>query len=343
MDANTQPDAAAPSTPAIEVPRNPEAYAKWRRTGELPQAEPDNKKPANGGNAETSEDNDSRSHDNSSDKGASASETDNNRATETKPKSKAQARLDEILADLKAAGLTPAELKTFKREQQAQAQGAKQQQAPPEKTEKPPERPKRPKFEDFDDTESYEAALDKYEDELAEFNSNRAIEKFKQTQAQQERERDLLMKLADAKQRYGDEAEAVIARAALELGQPGVPQAIEIMIDGSPVMMDLMYALGQDPELLKLCSTNPGKAIRQIALLEHQLQQKSGEAADLPERNAQGQFVSKKVSKAPPPGEDVGGTKGTPPDEVEAAVKAGDFRTFRNAENRKDLARLKGQ
>jgi hypothetical protein len=56
-----------------------------------------------------------------------------------------------------------------------------------------------------------------------------------------------------------------------------------------------------------------------------------------------GKFTpAKKVSDAPPPPREAGGTAAPPADEVETAAHANDFSRFRSASNRRDLAKRKG-
>ena len=105
---------AESSTAHFEVPRDGAAYATWRQTGKLPEAKPAQPKgesaPPKESSAEGQE---------SKEKSAPVSETGNKDQEKQKPpRDNAAARLNELLEDIKRAGFTPAELKTFKREAQ---------------------------------------------------------------------------------------------------------------------------------------------------------------------------------------------------------------------------------
>ena len=155
-----QVDVQTESSPAIEVPRDGAAYAEWRQTGKLPEAKPAQPKgesaPSKESTAEGRE---------PKEKVAPVSETGNKEQEKQKPlRDNAASRLNELLEDLRKAGLTPAELKTFKREAQKATEQVEQPKAAPEKTENPTEvkPPVKPKYEDFKTLVEYEAARAKY-------------------------------------------------------------------------------------------------------------------------------------------------------------------------------------
>ena len=106
-----QIDVQPESSPAtLEVPRDGAAYAEWRQTGKLPEAKPAQPKgesaPPKESSAEGRE---------PKEKVAPASEAGNKEQEKPKPpRDNAASRLNELLEDLRKAGLTPAELKTFK-------------------------------------------------------------------------------------------------------------------------------------------------------------------------------------------------------------------------------------
>jgi hypothetical protein len=356
MDANLQAGQEAPSAPVVIPKEGSKEYSEWRMTGKLPDAKG---KPVKDATENTS---DSESDDKSEQKSAPASEAGKDTQEKTKSRSTAQTRLEEILADLKHAGLSPAELKTFKRE--AKAELAKES---PEQPVKPPERPKRPKqseFYDQDDPEAaYEAAMDEYESKVREFDRKETIEEIKRTSAEEKTQSELQAQLNSAKERYGDEIGSVIISTNKEiLDDPKIPLAVKAMINRSSVLIDLLRVIGSKPDELRkfidLARSDPGEAIEQIVetqrLVKEELQKisKGNDKEEKPEpeevveespRDGNGKFVSpKKITKAPPVPEEVGGNKGTPPDEADSAFKARNFEAFRAAQNRKDLARIKG-
>lgn len=355
METTTQTPAAESSTAAVmEVPTGNEAYAHWRMTGELPET-PKTEAPAaskkeSSGAAAAEE--------------AGAAETRSAPEAESQqekkaPRSNAETRLNEVLADLRRAGLSPSELKTFRRETQQAAATETQPKAapsgaqPPEHTAKPAEgseRPVKPDQSKFDTWEKYEAALDEYHEKLGEWHG----------QQQAAAKRDLDQKFADAKTRYGNEAEETIVSAARALnGDAQIAAAVKEMIGVSPVMVDVLYTLGSKPAdldaFVELARKNPAAAIRKVVLVEQLVTQelakggKSTEAAgaaetETPSRDETGKFTpAKKTSQAPPPPREASGRAAAPPDEESAALAAGDFKRYQKAANRRDLQARTGR
>jgi hypothetical protein len=350
--AESSPAAEAPVT--VEVPRDAAAYTNWRMTGELPASKPEAEaKPKAPAKKESSE-----APREGAENHAPASEAGSTQ--EKKTRSNADTRLNEILADLRRSGLTPAELKTFRRE----AQAAQTEQAKPEPTVKPPETkadpaaPKKPDAKDFKTWEEFEAAKDEYHEKLVDYRSQKAIADYQASQQQQALQRELQAKFAEAKTRYGDEAETTIVSAARAIAaDTGISAAVKSMIDGSPVATDLLYVMGSKPpefeEFLALARTNPAAAIRKVVLTESLVAEELAKAPKTAaatsgnqagDRDESGKFTpAKKVTSAPPPPREAAGRSAPPADEAERAALTGDFRTFRDAENRKDLAAKRGR
>jgi hypothetical protein len=117
-----QLDVQTESPPVIEVPRDGAAYAEWRQTGKRPEAKPTQPKGESAPPKESSAEGEEPKG-----KSAPASETGNKDQEKQKPP----------LDDLRKAGLTPAELKTFKREVKEAEKAVEQPKAAPEKTENP--------------------------------------------------------------------------------------------------------------------------------------------------------------------------------------------------------------
>lgn len=353
---------AAESSPAeaFAVPSDPTEYAEWRQTGKLPEKKP----PASAKEApkESSE---------------TVPASEPGKKKQEPKRSAAQERLDEILADLKTAGLSPAELKTFKRELKQEPKPDATQPAPtPEKTSKPAEtgRPQRPKADDpkFKTIEEYEQALDQYHEDLADFKAEQKVAQLRQEDQQRQAKAEMDAKVAAARQRYGEAAGENIKTAASAIfADKEIPGAVKALVDQSPVIADLMYVLGSKSsdlsELVALAKSDPGKAIRKIVLLEQLVTEElktpagakdqpkgevEGEKA-APGRDASGKFTApapeKKNSEAPPPPAEVSGRGTTPQDEGAQALKdheSGDgeaFRRYREAANRRDIERRRGR
>jgi SepF-like predicted cell division protein (DUF552 family) len=355
MDENTQAAAEIPSSAAeapIEIPKGKD-YASWRMTGKLPDA---SKAPASG-DAQGSENSDPDGDKPDGEKGAPDSETgkETKEPKQAKTRSNAQTRLEEVLGILKEEDLTPAKLKALKAEvtDLRTRLGKTQAIEPSEQPAKPPERPKRPKYADFEGNEdAYEAAMDKHEEDLAAWKADQAIERFKKEQADDSTRKELSEKLSEAQERYGEEAQQIITSTVGKIvGDAKIPMEIKRIINGSPVLVDLMYVMGQNPEdlqdFIETARANPDAAIRKAVMLERlvmeELTGKSDKKAKPDEKaEVKPAASSKKINNAPPPPEELGGSKGTPADEVAEAGKTGNFSLFRRTANARDLARAKG-
>ncbi len=350
---------AESSTATLEVPSDPHEYAEWRQSGKLPAAKPApaEKKPKAEASAASRES--SAAGEESTEKHAPAPEAGKEKQEQAKPRGNAETRLQEILGDLKRAGLSPAELKTFKREQQAAQQA--QPKAAPEKTEKPAglEPPKKPKPDDFDSYDKYEEARDKYYEDLADFKAQKRLDEHLQKQRMEASQREMEGKLEAARKRYGDAVDNTISTSAGAIfNDQQIPAAVKALLNDSPVLVDLLYTLGSKEEdlnaFLNLARTNPGAAIRKAVLMESLINEelagggKAAAGSGEPARDESGKFAkqqapAEKVTKAPPPPKEASGRASTPTDEVESAATANDFARFRSAANRRDMARFRGQ
>jgi hypothetical protein len=363
--AITQPEASLPSTPSVEeskpapvssrhtedirIPRpfTPE-YAKWRLSngkdiGEVAKPEPQAK-------AEAEEE-------------KTTEKPDSEPGNGPKRKGGAAERLESLLADLREAGLTPAELKNFKSQYRkagaepdtkpaAQPAEPAQQQKPAAVAQRGPEPPKRPVMADFTGKpwSDWEEANAKYFEDLADYKAAVALDRYRQEQQAAARRDADNRQLDEAAARYGDHAKAQIVDAASRIGNhPGVDTTVKALISASPVVADLLYAIGEKgiDDIVRLGVEDPAEAIRQIVLTESMVKEKLAGKTGTPTaavvRDEKGQFVSEaKKSAAPPPARDIGATRAIPEDPSDAAFRAGDFAKFRAEENRKYLQRLRG-
>lgn len=348
--ANTSP---APQA-AIEVPTESAAYAEWRITGKLPESP--SKKPPKSEAPATSR-NGSAAPEEGVEKASSASEAGEEHQQEKRSRSNAESRLNEILSDLRRAGLSPAELKSFKREfKEAEAPP----KAVPEKTVQPadPRVPKKPIADDFKTWEEYEAARDKYFEDVADYKAAKKLEDHLAQQQAEAQNKEVRAKMEDAKRRYGDEAEGTIKDTANALwNDQQIPGALKDLVGGSDVLADVLYVLGSKSEdlesFVEQARTNPAAAVRKFVLLEHLVQEelqkgKSSGEPEIPARDESGKFTktpppAKPVTSAPPPPREASGRSSAPPDEVESASKDGDFARYREAANRREIERRRGR
>jgi hypothetical protein len=173
------------------------------------------------------------------------------------PRDNAATRLTELLDDLKRAGLTPAELKTYKREAQKAAEQVEQPKAAPEKTENPTELkpPTKPKAEDFKTYEEFEAAKDKYFEDMADYKAAKKFQEFQVEQARNSAYQKVQQKLSEAATKYADDPSAVqtIQETSRTLvSDQQIPLAVKAIIDQSDVWPDIVYTLGSKLEELRV-------------------------------------------------------------------------------------------
>jgi hypothetical protein len=197
------PVESSTATTAPQVPTDEKSYREWRETGRLPGDSKPKAESAPAKQDESSEPSDSDGEH------APAPEAgkDNKQEKANKPRSNAETRLKELLDDLKRAGLSPAELKSFKK----QAQQAAEAETPkPEHTEKPAQTQgpqfgkEKPALENFDSIEQFVEALSDYKAEKREF--ERSIR-----EAQQHQQKEINDKLTAARARYGEDADTTIS------------------------------------------------------------------------------------------------------------------------------------
>jgi hypothetical protein len=348
------PDAAvaepSPAEPVLSVPKSPSEYASWRQTGKLPEKPKADPAPAKESSA---------AGEKPAEKAAPASEAGTHQEKNKPARDNAATRLNELLDDLRRAGMTPAELKVFKRE--AQKTDSAEPAKAPEQTANPAElkAPVKPKQDDYKTYDEYDAAKDKYVEDLSDYKAAKAVEAYDQRQQQRASQASVHEKMTEAKGRYGDEAVGIISATARAFtGDQQIPQAVKAILNDSRVWTDLLYTLGAKPadldSFIQLAKSDPGAAIRKAVLMEQLVQTELAKGGKKPEaggedavvRDDSGKFKKttpeKKESDAPPPPKEVSG-RGTPPaDEVERAVKTSDFAAFKRSQNAKDLARRRG-
>ena len=350
----TAPDvkpAESSPAPTFTPPTEAKAYQDWRMTGAIPEAAPE--KPAEQPKPEESA---------PSKESAPAAQPEAKQQEPQPRKGKdAEARLQSILSDLREAGLSPAQLKTFKQDwQRAQAHEPPAPAKAPEPTAKPQGdgAPQKPKLDDYQTFEEYEAAKDEYFEKVAEYKAQRRLESWVQDLHAEAQQRELAARVKAATERYGAEAEQTIRETAGALwNDQAIPDMVKTVLADSPALMDVLYTLGSDhvelSAFIDLARTNPGAAIRAAVSLEGRVGQAApAESKPEPQRDASGRFVpaaakppaEKKPTDAPPPPARELSTRGsTPADEIGSAVASGDFRTYMAAANRRDLARMRGQ
>lgn len=346
-----------PSTgQTITPPSDPEAYSKWRLTGEVAKKP---KKETSASSHHSAEAESGSEHGSAPDEAEDDAPASEPGKKQEHRKGTAESRLSQILADLKRAGLSPSELKTFKREAQ-QAPPAAQPPAQQTSVNPPPQQqPKpltEPKLEDFKTWDEFNAAQRSYADQ-------RMDSRFQEMLAQHQVQQQANQRLVEAKQRYGDEAEGQIRSAASSLfGDQSIHPVIKGVVNESPVIADLLYVMGSNADelqqFIQVARTNPGEALRRAVVLEQIVKDElskrahngdssggitpDGASNGTPERDESGRFIAAR-KEAPPPAREVSGRATAPGNEVDAAFARGDVRSYMNAANRRDIAARKGR
>lgn len=345
---------AAPSTataePTSETPVNhqevlnsltSEQRTEWRMSGKLPET------PAKEDSTPSKSDADLSA------KSAPASEAGH----QEKPakRDNAETRLKELLADLKTAGFTPAELKTFKRETAAAQPKAESTPAPKIELKAEPqglEAPKEPEisakeYQGEDGWQKYEADIKKYNRAFAEYASKKAVMEFQEGQRRDQELQRVQSQIKQGREKYQDFDEKALPVIEALGADPKSP--VYEMVGRSPVFQHLVYVIGgEKDEFLALAKADPWAAVTKAAVMQALiLEELKGAKGDEKPRNADGAFVKsetpvKKVTGAPPPVSEVGGTAAAPGDKVGEAVQKRDFASYRAEMNRKEMAARKG-
>lgn len=272
-------DEQTPVVGEVSIPEEPAAYQEWRRTGKLPEPEPEQKPEPLQEKQKTPEGEEKP-------ESASESESEENKGEPEqhgKKKGGFQRRIDRL-------GAENAELKARLAAVESKAGGEKPAGA---------SKPTRPDLNDFDDYNKFKAAEDKYVEDLAAWT-------FEQKeQARQKAESERQAKEADAKRveawskridgarkQHDDFDEAMEDVEHIPVS-PAMAQALQESEQGA----ELAYWLAKHPdEMERISKLSPIGAVREIGKLEAKL------TAPVPQQKPA-------VSKAPKPPATVQGGK----------------------------------
>lgn len=325
-----EPQVVVESQPTMDISRGPlvditpEQRTEFRKTGNLP--EPPKKEEA----APSSE-----AKPDSEAKPAGDSEPPKvQEHTERKPKAQtAEERIAQLESTIekikKGAGLE---------KPKADSEPAKSEPKPaePQYT-----RPK-PTVDDKDDkgTPKY-ATYEDYIEDLTDWKGEQRDAKNQRIAQEQAQAKAFNSKVEEARSRYENFDEVVGPTAAALNGNANINPVVKQMLLDSEHLPDLLFTIGSnDAEKAKfteMAEKNPGKALRYIALTEsliaEELEAKAKPAEEAP---------VKPKTQAPKPPSEAGGRAAAPPDALEAAAKANDFRSFKAEATRRQLAKLKG-
>jgi hypothetical protein len=299
--------------------------AEFRRTGELPkQDKPKTEEAAPSSDAKPQ----------GEAKSAGESETPKQQEIpKAKPKQTAEERIAQLEATIekirKGSGIEP--------KPKAESASAKPE---PQSVEPQYTRPKPKPEGNGPDGKPY-ATYEDYIEDLSDWKGEQREAKSQREAAQQAQAKEFNTKVNEARSRYENFDEVVKPTATAINTDAAIPQVIKTLLSESDVLPDILFTLGSDPaelaKFVQMAKETPGKALRYIALTESLI------AEELEGKTAKPAEVSpaKPKTQAPRPPSEAGGRAAAPPDGLEAAAKANDYRSFAAEATRRQLAKLK--
>lgn len=330
----------SPSGPApestLKIPaRGTPEHAHWRMTGELslPESKP-NPKAAASEAAEIDESNDLPDIP-SGDAGKPASEAaaaPESAPTQEPPKRKrtdANQRIRELLEENRQL-----------RQKAADVKPPSSPAAEPVKEVKP-EKAARPTPQDVDPktNQAKYKTWAEYEDALLAWNTEQVLAKVDERLATKDRNqkvegenqrliKDFQGQVDSARSKYADYDEVALNNQELA-GKIPRGSVIDLCILQTPLGAETLYYLGKHPEkIAEILKLQPFQQSTELVKIQMSL-----------EKPAASNPPVKPKSKAPEPPAELGTRAVVPGDETERAVKADDFRAYRESANAKDLAR----
>jgi hypothetical protein len=333
---------AAPAAPAtIEIPRSgtPE-YAKWRMDGTIadkPKTEPAASSTADPDKAPMAD--------------ANAPPAKKQESTEYKPKT--EKRFQDLLS----------ERDRLKAENEA-LKAPKPAPEPAKPAPQPQSAEREPTVEDKnpDGTFKYKT-YEEFVKAQARWEVRQELAEQRNRETEQTRTQELLVKVNDARTRYGKEKvdEIIFPTSNAIRDDAAIPLAVKAMIGDSEVFPDLIFTLGSNKaefaSFLQLAKTEPGKALRRIRDMEKLIDEELSKGTTTATgRDASGKFTKPESTtpakrgpeSAPDPPLEIGHRGTGPMDESERALsdaQKGDrsaFRRWKDAEDRKELAHRRG-
>lgn len=336
----------AVTSPAMEVERGPlvnltsDQRAEFRRTGELPeppkQEQPKTEETAS---SDTGKDQASAAEEATT---AGESETPKKPQESNRRKPDAEQRIGQLTSENKRLKQELETLKTAKPGPKAETKPAETQTAPAQPQ---PTRPK-PAIEDKDkDGKPKYATYEDFVEDLSDWKVEQRMAAQQRDQQQQTQKQRIESAITEGKAIYGEDFGKIADETAGVIGQDAeIPLIIKQRIGRSDILPHLVYTLGNDSaelaSFVKLAKSDQFKALDLIALTESLIREELA-GKQQTETKTETQPAKPKTSAPPPPAE-VGGRAATPGDQLEAAAKASDFRSFKAEANRRAIARLKG-
>lgn len=241
---------------------------------------------------------------------------------------------DKPTADERIAQLTR-ELKELK------AAPAKTEPIKAEPAKEPPKRPN--PFKWTGTPEEFDKAMDEYDA----YQRQQAVADHQRQTAERATQTEVAGKLEQARKKYAD-ADTKIFPTLEAIATAPIPNAVIAMVNSSEVMVDLLYTLGEPAKLkefLHTARTDPGKAIREVVVLENLIREELAKGATKddvkPEVKAEAEPPARPEPRAPEPAKDVAGRGTTPTDELDDAVRNNDYLRAKREQERRYFAASK--
>lgn len=252
----------------------------------------------------------------------------------SKGKDKTEKRFQELLEERKALKAEVEALKSSK----AQSEAPKPQPAQTQSAQQEPT----PEDKNADGTLKFKT-YEEYTKALARWEVRQELAQQQREQQLEAQQRDLKSKVDAAKSRYPDFDQVVIPATNAFVSDQSISPVVKQMVGESEVMTDLLYTIASNAEEMskftEMARTNPGKALRYIAITESLIQ---NELEGKPQTTAPTTAPVKPQTSAPKPPSEVGGRSSTPADAMEEALRSNNYRAFSAESTRRALARLKG-
>jgi len=218
--------------------------------------------------------------------------------------------------------------------------------APPPVTETKPaelKAPVKPKSDDFKTWEEYEAAKDKYVEDLSDYKVKVAIQEDRAQRAEEAKKQQQESEGRTAAEKWNKQVESagqkhsdwddVVGPIKDLVGKDARFAAGASFLLDSEVGAEILYHLGVNPdEAQSIAAMSP---IRQVAALTRIEDSLTKPAESVKKMTPPG---PKKVSETPPPPSDLNGRNQLAPDPVRAAIEADDTEAYMEAANARDLA-----
>ena len=300
-------------------------FSHYRQTGELPARF----KPAETADSAPADAPEQTVVDSESDELETDPDSEPEEAQEQpKPGSGAEKRIKQLLA----------EKKELQRKLEAAKPTSTDSSPAPAANTPPPTRPRpTPEDKSEDGTPKFKSYED-FVNDLAYWNGEQLLAKYKREQVEQDALKSLKVKLDDARTRYED-ADDTIFPTAQAIKDARIPQVVKDVLAESDVFIDLCYVLGSDPDdglkkLITLAQTNPRAALAKVFEYERGIREEFAQP-DEPETK---QAPEKRQTAAPKPPSPVGGGSTRSFDVNDETISADDWMRKRNAQ----VAKAKG-